>query len=91
MYDNDHIESPEVREALNGTLRDILSTDGWTKYHWDTVLERLHEDFDIETDLLELAENAPGLVEMFQIGALTKKPPQENLWVNSGSGRAPSV
>lgn len=68
MYDRENV-SPEERAAINETLRDVLSTDGWTKYYWDIVLENLHEDLDIETDLLGLAQNAPCLVEMFQIGA----------------------
>lgn len=72
MYDDQNV-SPEVRETINETLRDTLSTDGWTRLYWDVVLENLHEDFDIETDLFELAQDAPCLVEMFQIGALTGK------------------
>ena len=72
MYDDQNV-SPEVRQTINETLRDTLSTDGWTKLYWEVVLENLQEDFDIETDLFELAQNAPCLVEMFQIGALTGK------------------
>jgi hypothetical protein len=73
MYDDDHVDSPEVREAINGTLRERLSTDGGTKYQWDILLKVLREEFGIETDLLDLAQNAPCLVEMFQIGALASK------------------
>lgn len=73
MYDRHHADSPEVREAINQTLRDILSTGGWPPSQWDTVIKGLRESHGIETDLLELAQNAPGLVEMFQIAALTDK------------------
>ena len=53
------VDSPEVREAINGTLRDILSTDGWGRSQWDVVLKNLKEEFGIEADLFQLAQNAP--------------------------------
>jgi hypothetical protein len=55
MHDDENVSS-EVRETINETLRDTLSTDGWTKLYWDIVLENLHDDFDIKTDLFELAQ-----------------------------------
>lgn len=67
------IDNPEVRETINETLRDVLSTGGWTRSQWDALLKYLDKEFGIKTDLLELALNAPGLVHMFQIGALARK------------------
>jgi hypothetical protein len=58
-----------AREAINATLRDILPNP-WGKSFWDKLPETLHEEFQIETDLLGLVSNAPCLTEMFQIGAL---------------------
>lgn len=72
MHDDGHLDSPEVREAINGTLRDILGDDGWGRSYWDILIKNLREDFGIETDLLELAQNAPNLARTFQIGALTR-------------------
>jgi hypothetical protein len=57
-------KSPEVREAINGTLREILSTEGWGQSQWDALLKYLDKEFGIETDLLELAERAPCLVPL---------------------------
>src|ERR1700730_18813423 len=65
-------EDAEVREAINSTLRDTLSTDGWGRDHWDRVIKGLHQEFGIDTDLLTLAQSAPYLVQMFQMGALVR-------------------
>ena len=73
MFDRHHADSPEDREALNRTLKDILHASGWAASFWDVVIKELRESHDIETDLVELAQNAPGLVEMFQIAALSDK------------------
>ncbi len=70
---NEDAESFETREVLNETLKDILSTDGWGRSSWDTLVKVLREDFKIETDLLEMAQHAPGLTEMFQLEALSRK------------------
>lgn len=70
---NSDEETPESREAINATLRNILSTDGWGASIWDSVVDYLRKDFDIESDLLGLAQNAPCLIEMFQLGALARK------------------
>jgi hypothetical protein len=35
MFDRHRADSPEVREAINSTLRDVLSTRGWTQSQWD--------------------------------------------------------
>jgi hypothetical protein len=69
MNDRD-IDSPEAREAINATLRDILSDEGWGKSRWDSLVKNLHSELGIETDLMELAQKALGLAEMFQLGAL---------------------
>jgi hypothetical protein len=70
---NEDAESPEVRDAINATLRDVLCNDGWGRSHWNVVIEKLRKEFDIETDLMALAQSAPCLVQMFQIGALARK------------------
>jgi hypothetical protein len=69
MDDRD-AESPEVREAVNATLRDVLYDEGWGKSRWDSLVKNLNKEFGIETDIMGLAQRAPGLVEMFQLGAL---------------------
>ena len=65
-------DSPEVREAINSTLRDTLSTDGWGRSTWDVVIKNLREEIGVETDLLALAQNALCLVQMFQLGTLAR-------------------
>lgn len=69
----DDIENAETREVINETLKDILCDEGWGKSIWDGLVKSLREEFGIETDIMELAQNAPCLVEVFQIGALGKK------------------
>src|SRR5262245_59287026 len=70
MYDSDELARPEVREVINDTLKDVLSTGGWGKSQWDAVIKNLRESHGIETDLMRLSQCAPNLIEMFQIGAL---------------------
>jgi hypothetical protein len=72
MQDDKPSDSPEVREAINAALRDILATQGWGASTWDAVIEYLRTDFDIETDLLELAQNALCLIRVFQAGAFIR-------------------
>jgi len=66
-------DTPETREAINATLRDILSTDGWGQSYWELVVANLNREFGIKTDLLELAQVAPFLPDAFQFGALVEK------------------
>jgi hypothetical protein len=70
---DESFDSPDVREAINGTLREILCSDNWGQSTWDALIKNLREEFGIETDLLELAQTAPCLLEMFQVAALAKK------------------
>lgn len=69
MYDKNP-ETPEEREAANAVLKNVLGHDGWGKGRWDGIVKNLCAEFGIETDLVELAQRAPCLVEMFQLGAL---------------------
>lgn len=71
--DNTTNNSPEVREAINATLRDILSTENHGRSTWDVLIKDLRDEYNIETDLFELAQDAPCLIRMFQAGALAKK------------------
>ena len=36
---------------------------------WDVIIKNLREAHGIETDLMRLSQCAPGLIEMFQLGA----------------------
>jgi hypothetical protein len=65
-------DTPETREAINATLRDILAHGGWGKSTWDAVVENLHTGYGIKTDLFELAQNALCLIRVFQAGAFVK-------------------
>lgn len=62
-----------AREAINETLKDVLCDDGWGRSHWDNLIRGLRDEFQIETDMLELAQHAPSLFTLFQLGALRRK------------------
>jgi hypothetical protein len=66
-------ESAEAREALNATLKDVLSNGGWGKSVWNGVIKHLREDYDIDADLAWLANSALCMIEVCQLGALARK------------------
>jgi len=70
---NESLENSTEQDVVNETLKDVLCNDGWGKSRWDRLVKSLQAEFGIETDLLALAQGAPCLAEMFQIGALARK------------------